>query len=715
MAFNLEEDEAPATMNPHLQKQGEAGRANLGYVDSDYPPLGVMDTGYDKWKTTQNRLEEVGVGVDALSALPMVGGPRTIGKAVGELANEVLTPKVGRRAVSGVVKLSEATKKDLLADIKDSPVHKEYEDGMKWIQLTKPGQFSRESDVMGHSVRGYEPTKEHPDWNKASGEAGKEEYGAGGWEAIKRGDAKVYSLRDPKGVSHVTVEVEAAKPTLPPFEWFDELATNEEREGLRRENPVTSAKHMGTTWDKALRDSEDYQDYLYRNAKENEKLPPRITQIKGKQNTTPVSTYIPYVQDFVKEGKWAGVGDLENTGLVDLDAENRGPGGDGQPSFYKMRGDAAKNFFGQRYVKQEAWDQFEKGSRDPGLKGKGMATPEMLAATAGGTLAATSALNAGGQEAPWLKYKREDLTSSKAPEGPWNKYKREDLVAAPEDHSEGVSADYTPKESQKSMLERIGDSRFMKGAAKIGGDLLTGMAIPAQEYEHLADKAGGAVVDKTGSPALGAATKTLIEAPPLGGIGRAAGEGAGLVGSALRGGIRRITGAPQRELAKKAMSSMREDLLQSAGGAEQAHGLEEAAAKNTLAEIEAKAPSESWGPKAPKRLQTKTPQGGAPKVDEKLAATSDQIKENIRRGDLLAQGTSTKSQTEALNIYKNTITKARDSGMLSTQQYDSAMMDIDKIQSLQEKTKTARRVAIAITAIAGVGYGGRHLLSEVIP
>lgn len=42
---------------------------------------------------------------------------------------------------------------------------------------------------------------------------------------------------------------------------------------------------------------------------------PRIVQIKGKANKAPNPEYLPYVQDFVKSGKWSDVGDLQNTGL----------------------------------------------------------------------------------------------------------------------------------------------------------------------------------------------------------------------------------------------------------------------------------------------------------------------------------------------------------------------------------------------------------------
>jgi len=41
-----------------------------------------------------------------------------------------------------------------------------------------------------------------------------------------------------------------------------------------------------------------------------------IAQIKGKGNAKPVSKYIPFVQDFVKSGKWGDVGEIENADLI---------------------------------------------------------------------------------------------------------------------------------------------------------------------------------------------------------------------------------------------------------------------------------------------------------------------------------------------------------------------------------------------------------------
>jgi len=46
--------------------------------------------------------------------------------------------------------------------------------------------------------------------------------------------------------------------------------------------------------------------------------PMKIVQIKGKQNRAPKEEYLPFVQDFVKGGQWSKVGDLGNTGLIDV-------------------------------------------------------------------------------------------------------------------------------------------------------------------------------------------------------------------------------------------------------------------------------------------------------------------------------------------------------------------------------------------------------------
>jgi len=180
------------------------------------------------------------------------------------------------------------------------PTYREYPEGYKWIELNKPGSFSQESEAMGHSVRGYEPPKGHPDWTEASGDAGSPSYGHGGWEAIKSGKAKVYSLVDSKGAPHATVEVAASKTLTP------------EKRASQMESLMHRLRGEGMSEEAATRQAEK----LY---PESETLS-RISQIKGKGNRAPNEEYLPYIQDFVKGGQWSDVDqrDFRNTGLRDL-------------------------------------------------------------------------------------------------------------------------------------------------------------------------------------------------------------------------------------------------------------------------------------------------------------------------------------------------------------------------------------------------------------
>jgi len=178
------------------------------------------------------------------------------------------------------------------------PVHKEYPEGYRWVELNKPGAFASESEAMGHSVRGYEPPKGHPDWAEGSGESGSPGYGHGGWEAIKSGKAKVYSLVDPKGEPHVTVEVGASKTLTP------------EKRAAQIEFLMNRLRGEGMSEEQAM--SQAVKLYP-----ESETLS-RITQIKGKGNAAPKEEYLPFVQDFVKGGQWSDVGDLSNAGLRDV-------------------------------------------------------------------------------------------------------------------------------------------------------------------------------------------------------------------------------------------------------------------------------------------------------------------------------------------------------------------------------------------------------------
>jgi hypothetical protein len=193
--------------------------------------------------------------------------------------------------------------------------YKEYPEGFRWVQLDKPGQFAAESDAMGHSVRGYEPPQYHPDYVPGSGNAGSEDYGLGGWDAIKRGDAKVYSLVDKSGRPHTTIEVGRGNDAQAFFDAHKKYLDNPV---IRRDLSMMVDPDLDIPLDTqrvtAMKQLLDEMGVQYRDVPE---APPHINQIKGKGNRAPSEQYLPYVQDFVKSGKWRQVNDIDNSGLIE--------------------------------------------------------------------------------------------------------------------------------------------------------------------------------------------------------------------------------------------------------------------------------------------------------------------------------------------------------------------------------------------------------------
>jgi hypothetical protein len=230
--------------------------------------------------------------------------------AAGRIRPEQMNKISMEQAVRRTHEYDEALKAKMLnariAEQANANVFKEYPEGYKWVQLDKPGQFALESDIMGHSVRGYEPPKGHPDYTDISGDSGYGDYGHGGYEAIKSGDAKIYSLRDPKGMSHVTVEV--GRSPLRTWDDVTKAVGKEKAAALHKEFYDIGA------------DRTDNTEAAMAMFLKNKGVQPseRITQVKGKQNAAPNEEYLQFVQDFVKGGDWSEVGDISNTGLRDV-------------------------------------------------------------------------------------------------------------------------------------------------------------------------------------------------------------------------------------------------------------------------------------------------------------------------------------------------------------------------------------------------------------
>jgi hypothetical protein len=223
------------------------------------------------------------------------------GRIRPEQLNKVSMEQAVRRTYEYDQELAKKMNAARLTARSELPVYKEYPEGLKWVELNRPGDFAAESDAMGHSVRGYEPPEGSSDWTKGSGDSGYSGYGLGGWEAIKKGKAKVYSLIDAKGEPHVTIEVGA---------YPDQLRAGNLKPYTQA--ALEEAKLLPNGYTDA-----DVRDIEIRMAKEN--MPKYINQIKGKQNAKPKDEYLPFVQDFVRGGNWSDVRDFQNTDLISAD------------------------------------------------------------------------------------------------------------------------------------------------------------------------------------------------------------------------------------------------------------------------------------------------------------------------------------------------------------------------------------------------------------
>lgn len=193
------------------------------------------------------------------------------------------------------------------------PVHKDYGDkGYKWIELQRPkdltelpagykaepykGQYSEGVKILNPTGEQVSVGESLDDALKNMSEVRLEEalkyegetmgHCVGGYcPDVLEGKSRIFSLRSAKGEPHVTVET-APYGSHNEDHMFAELTDKLGRQPTKQE--VSQAMQAA---------------------------PQRIVQIKGKQNRAPNPEYLPYVQDFVKGGKWADVGDIQNTGL----------------------------------------------------------------------------------------------------------------------------------------------------------------------------------------------------------------------------------------------------------------------------------------------------------------------------------------------------------------------------------------------------------------
>lgn len=225
----------------------------------------------------------------------------------GRLRPEQLTS--GNLSVEGAVRhvaeinalRAKKAQEAIQAEMSGMPVHKDYpEQGYSWRQLKHEDEptlqkwLTQEGDAMGHCVGGYCPD-------------------------VMEGRSNIYSLRDAKGQPHVTIETapfdyitalgENHGPTVDLYNKFGSALVGKLPEELG--GPDTDA------WMRAVGPyHEDILDKLGAHYVANPPRAPSIVQIKGKGNAKPAEQYLPFVQDFIRSGKWGDIGDAANTGLT---------------------------------------------------------------------------------------------------------------------------------------------------------------------------------------------------------------------------------------------------------------------------------------------------------------------------------------------------------------------------------------------------------------
>tara|TARA_B110000503_G_scaffold128249_1_gene198937 strand:+ start:729 stop:3008 length:2280 start_codon:yes stop_codon:yes gene_type:complete len=207
----------------------------------------------------------------------------------------------------------------LIANNAATVVHKEYPEGYRWVKLTKPKLEVLEKNLPeGYKLRKSDAPFEHQKWQVVNEK---------GLPAAEQVNANFnYGVPDPK---------------LKALEnFFDKKSNQKLKDALKYEGDTMAHcvgsycedVASGSTQIFSLRDSKGMphttvevvpsKSNTIKQMKEGNPTDFDIVQIKGKENGAPAEEYLPFVQDFVKSGNWGRVGDLENTGLIDIQDPN---------------------------------------------------------------------------------------------------------------------------------------------------------------------------------------------------------------------------------------------------------------------------------------------------------------------------------------------------------------------------------------------------------
>jgi hypothetical protein len=330
-----------------MKKAGRIGK--LPETEERYPWLESVDPEAMVYKTLSGLTTNTGID----HVLDILRQDLRSGALTPEQLKKITMDQAVERAANAD---REAAVKMRSAQVKNTegfPTYKEYDGGFKWIELSPIKTLPE-----GYTL---EPNK---GWNKSTypyrviGREGEELFGAtseadaaktlvantkkledalkyegetmghcvGGYcPDVLQGRSRIFSLRDRRGEPHVTVEVtpvekhpisyamSGGQKFPDDFRYESGNFTPEQHQQIYQRakqlfNPQSTTDVSNHRMD-AFQQAAD--EVIGKPADE-------IAQIKGKQNARPIGKYDQYTQDFVKSGNWSAVGDLKNTGLIDI-------------------------------------------------------------------------------------------------------------------------------------------------------------------------------------------------------------------------------------------------------------------------------------------------------------------------------------------------------------------------------------------------------------
>ena len=270
------------------------------------------------------------------------------GRIRPEQLNKVSMEQAVRRTYEFDQEQAKKMREAAIKNTEGMPVHKEYPEGYKWIELALPKGMKlpegykvvpdpitnrKTGKVDNNSYRLVDSEGKMVGWGQSEEEAISAGLGekvladalkyegdtmghcVGGYcPDVVSGKSRIYSLRDARGEPHVTIEV---APTQYAPRWEKVKPYLESAREQVMKDRMANGLPLTDQYENEI--ERLVEAYASKMALEN--TPPEIRQIKGKQNAAPKEDYLPFVQDFVKSGQWSDVGDLRNTGLIKQDGK----------------------------------------------------------------------------------------------------------------------------------------------------------------------------------------------------------------------------------------------------------------------------------------------------------------------------------------------------------------------------------------------------------